>query len=694
MEENKRLTRSSFGAGDFKREFDEMQNFRRNCYGEAMDALWSELQDMYVPNSDPKNIRTTYTLPEGGGDAIPDRLFLEQDDEELFHFKEPLVGIKVHTALSLLTQRTPDVKWDSDSYMYERLVPVLDALRKSDWYDTQTRQQYVMMWFYFIMFGTTFWRRFYAKIEREVAVPTDIDPLTGKIIYQDERVTELDQTVGEALSPLDVLIDPNTQPMKPRSMKKVIYTRYFSLDDFRAEFQGKVSDKILNSVKAEWNAEQMQGNTSIGKGKTPQQPKVRVDYYESEYLDLYYVIANQKTRLIKSPLPYRHKKLSIMMAIWMPRNAKSPYGIGPVEMMREDKEALDEFKSMTLTQAKFSIYKAMFYQGTLDLEGQDGADIRIRPDRAYKVSNPKDITFSQTPGPGQDSWRAIQELRARVDDASGINKPLGGEVTKSTAYEIDLAKDAALSRLSVPIDNIVAILIQDAERTLELQKQYYGLPQIKEIVSPDDILKAQENIEFFEKNNIPIPFTIWAEQLEGEEEPRVFVSRKRTAQLGLAVDTDGNFTPSEGKNQIIINSDVFAWKGKIHIVKDSLLSITPTLERTKELELFNLLAPMLGQPPEVIGKIAKRLLVLFGKDYRDYLPEHFLQYFEQLNSGMVSREEAAGEAEMALEQIQNPQEPGQPLTFEQQRAPTAVTNIGGQNSSAASTSQAINRAMR
>lgn len=692
MEEaqNKRLTRANFGLADFKREKADMENFRRNCYGEDMVALWSDLQEMYIPNSDPKNIRTTYTLPEGGGDAIPDKIFMDSDDE-VYHFKEPLVGIKVHTALSLLTQRTPDVKWDSDSSLYERFVPVLDALRKSDWYDTQTRQQYVMLWFYFILFGSTAWRRFYSKIERETEVPVDIDPTNGDIVYEKQNVIELDQTVGEAFSPLDVLIDPNAQPLKPRSIKKCIYTKYFSMDDFRAEFKGKVSDKKLNQVHEDYV---LDNSTNKRKGKS-QRACIRVDYYESEYLDLYYAVANDKIPLIKSPLPYRHKKLSLMFTAWMPRNAKNPFGLGPVEMMREDKEALDEFKSMTLTQAKFSIYKAMFYQGSFDIEGQDGGEVRIRPDRAYKVSNPKDITFYDAPGPGRDSWRAIDTLRSRVDDASGINRPLGGEVTKATAYEIDLAKDAALSRLSVPIDNIVALLIQDAERTMELQKQYYGLPQMKEIVDPDDIMQALNNIEFFEERNIPIPFTLSVEQLEGEEEPRVFMQKKRTAQLNLSLDSGtSEYIPSEGKNQFIITSDVFGWKGKLHIVKDSLLSINPTLERTKKLEMFNLLAPMLGQPPEVIGKIAKQLITLYGEDFRNFLPENFLQYFEQLNSGAMQRPEAAEAAEEALTPEGEVGPTGEPLTFEQERAPQAITSIGGQRDMISSQSQAINATTR
>jgi len=131
------------------------------------------------------------------------------------------------------------------------------------------------------------------------------------------------------------------------------------------------------------------------------------------------------------------------------------------------------------------------------------------------------------------------------------------------------------------------------------------------------------------------------------------------------------------------------------MVDDSILSITPTLDRTKELEMFNLLSPMLGQPPEVIGKIAKQLVKLYGKDYRNYLPENFLAYFKQVDGGTTAQPQMAAEANQALAMSQNPEggaPTGEPLTFEQQRAPQAVTNVGGQKDGISANSQMINKA--
>jgi len=635
-----------------------------------MDELWESVERKYLPTTiDELRVFAQYEL-DTDGNATPTRLFAERDsDDGLITHVEPLVAIKIHTGLALMTQRTPDVLWDSDNELYASRVPVLNALRKEDWMDDQTREQYTMLWFYNVLFGTTFWRRDYDFYERPAFFVDSIDLSTDEETYRNGSVVEIDQTVGEALSPLDVWIDPGTQPLKPRSMRYVSYDKVYDYDTFYRLFHKKAKPEFFNAIKP----------TSVPGYEGERW--VKCSYFEHIDLDLYYVVANELP-LLKSHLPWNHKGLSVRMAIWLPRGSKNPFGLGPVEMMGPDKKLLDDLSSMTMNQVRYSIYKSIFYQGTLEVEGGESGDIRLRPDRAYKTSDPKSINFLDIPGPGADAWRAIDAQRSRVDEATGLNKPLGGELSKTTAFEIDVAKDAALARLATPIASVSQLLRWDAEVMFELQKQNYTLPRVTEIVDPDEIKGALDELDRVRSLMVNDPkapkatFDIWFDETDPSN-PKVFRGDYRVAQLAVQENEAGEALSSLGKQETVITAEVYDWRGKIHVVADSLLSITPTLERTKKLEGWNILTPMFGKPAELMAKPARALAKLYGINPQDAFPEHFLQYLKMVDEGTalpVVPGNPVGRppnVEGGIEKAMGP------MGFEQPRAEQVVTNVGG-----------------
>lgn len=688
MEENNALTYKTFDIEAYKAEAHVMEEFRTNCFGESMEGIWGSLRSMYLPTTVEDGLPSRYTFTSDASAAttlaIPDTLYAS-DNSEILSFKEPLVAIKIHTALSLLTSRTPDVKWDSDNTTFEENVPIVNALRTYDWQDAQTRQQYTMLWFYNIMYGTTFWRRYHEKIDREVNLPKSLNLATNAVEYEAVTINEIDQTCGEALSPLQVWIDPGSRPLAPRSQRKVMWEKVYTYEQFILAHKGLKDEK--------WLRENIHG-TSVE--NYPGTDLVKCRYYENMDLDLFYVVANDE-EVTKMHMPQNHKQLSVIMAIWMPRGDFNPYGLGPIEMMAEDKKALDEVKSMTFTQLKFSIYKAIFYTGTLKSDGGQGGDVKIRPDMAYKVSEKP--FFMEMPGPGQESWTAQTNLRERADDASGINRPLGGEIVKTTAFQTDLAKDAALARLSVPISNVVLLLVKDAELTFELQKQFYTLPRVKEIVDPKEVVQAQEELDKLRTEGKTPNFDIWVDMDSVDEDgmivPHVFKGTYRDLQLNVGKQ-NGQYMPSQTKSSVTLTPDLMNWKGKIHIVADSILSITPTLEKTRKLEMYNLLIPMFSQKPEFVAKPAAAIVKLYGDDIDDVLPEHFIAYLKQLENPMIENPPLPGAAPLAAEQP-----PGTPapegtnpdtgaMNFEQMGAPVVATNMGGQKDMISAASERLN----
>ncbi len=654
-QENKELTYSSFNFAIYKEFRSKMEQYRRSCFGTNMESLWKSLRESYLPQPIEDLLIKAEWLIDTDGNAVPSRFFAEKGSD-LDQLIEPLVAIKIHTGLSIVTQKTPDVYWDSDNELYQSRVRVLDAARHSDWNDKQTRQQYQMMWFYLFLFGGSFWRRIFDHEEREVNFVSEVDLVNNEMKFKKGKLVEVDQTVGEALTPLDVWIDPSTVPGMERTMRYARYDKVFDGQTFLKKFKGIVPAQRLNKVKPNC----IEGYTG--------DDLFRCEYFEHRDLDLLYVVAND-VPILKQHLPWNHKGLSIKMVIWTPRGDKNPFGLGPIEMMGPNKQIFDKLLKMTMNQVKFSIYKSLFYQGSLDIEGESGGDFKLQPDRAYKCStNPKDIKTLEIPGPGSDAWKAIAESRARLDDASGINRPLGGEISKNTtAFEVDLAKDAALARLGLPINNVVDLLQWDAEITFELQKQHYSLPEITELVDPDDITAAVDELNKIKANpNIQATFSIWFDE-SNPENPRAFRGDFRTEQLTLETSPSGEEMSSLGKQQVVFTPEVFDWKGKIHVVADSILTITPTVERTRKMEFFNLIIPLFQSPPELVAKPARELAKLYHMDYEDVFPEHWLAYLKQVDGGQSTPEQAQN----VMQQQQMMQQPG----FQQQRAGKVVTNV-------------------
>lgn len=680
---NKPTTLTTADFLSIQKDFDD---FRNQCFGENMTQIWEDLFHLYIPNNTTLRAMVQYSV---SGNRVTDETLLSaaQATGNLFNFDDPIVATKLQTALSLLTQRTPDVLWKARD-KYKAKIPLLNALRARDWQDEETRLQYQLFWFFNILTGTTFWRRYFYFEEREVKLPKSIDLATKKIKYQTKTIRRGDITRGEALSPLQVWIDPATSPLSPSSMRKVIYRKIYTEDEFTRRF-GELPDYDITDVS--FTAIEGYSGTK----------NVEVFFFENMDDDYYGVFTRSKEKAIhEGPLPFNHKELSVQMSVWFPRSEKNPFGLGPIELMREDKEALNEFKNLTLTQAKLSILKPGFTQTPIKSESSANV-IKLEAGVMYQTSEKP--TFLDIPAAGSEAWKSMDYLRSRVDDASGITRPLeGGLTSNSTAFQTDLAKDAALSRMSVPIQNVVSLLSRDAKLGYELQKQYLSLPVLKEITKDEESKFKDELAQLALEGKEPT-FDIWIddEHLTKEGEPKVFRGDYKVIDLALKKSTEGDYSASESSMEVTLTPDVFEWEGDAFVVADSILTITPTLDRIRDLEMMNLLIPLFGKPPELVAKAAENICQLYSKDPKEILPESFIQYLDSLASGVPlppppeeqgnppgRPREFGPQARKAMDAAQNG---ANQFSFQQERAPKVVTGFNGANSAVASRSQAINQ---
>ena len=275
---------------------------------------------------------------------------------------------------------------------------------------------------------------------------------------------------------------------------------------------------------------------------------------------------------------------------------------------------------MTVDQLTLSIYKMFFYQGTERLT--ETGDVKISPGVGKQVLDPKNIQWLQVPGPGAEAWQGIEMFKKDLDDASGITEPLMGTITGKTAFEIAQAKEAALKRLKMPLDNVEDALEQEAYITLSLINILYSIPETYKIADPqlieDYLGEVKGDSELYE-------------DLGTDEEGNRTIEAKVYPEfpLNLEEDEKGNLIESSDTRFFRIKPRFLKWEGIVNVKGESTLTPSKQLDKALEMEMYNMLIPLLGNPPEIYNKVAKNIVKLYDKDPREILPDSWMQEAEQ-----------------------------------------------------------------
>jgi hypothetical protein len=498
------------------------------------------------------------------------------------------------------------------------------------------------------------------------------DPTKTK--YEDREVTEYNDIYRENLDPRNAWIDDMALPNTPMSLRDWAWRKVYDFDDFCEQYAQ------YDAVKKGWvqpggNTEETITAQKGGKKKQEGSNLIEVLFYENRVKDLFLCIANGVPVIIE-PLPISDakglKKLSCWQTYWNLRHASSPYGVGIYEAIRYDQAMLDRIRNMTIDQLTLSIYKMFFFQGTQSLN--ETGDIRITPGVGKQVLDPKNITWLETPGPGQDAWLGVQMARKDVDEASGIGDPLLGQVTGKTAFEIAQAKEAALKRMKNPLENIQDALNDEGYLTVALIQLIYSIPEVYDITDPRLISDYMNEIQ-----SDPDLFSRESEldeagqpMLDESGAPKETFKAKvyREFPLNLDKDEKGNLIENDETRFFRIKPEAIDWQGIIQIKSQSLLTPSKQTDKAMDMEMYNILIPLFAQPAELYKKTAENIIKAYDKDPRDIMPESWINPpAPQLMvgpEGQPQPEVGQGQSTDAERFVASPQAPsGQPTTVGQ-----------------------------
>lgn len=654
---------------------DQMKQYRK---GLKIEERWRE--------ADVESVPTELSLETGGKGkrfeqdqetGLRSRMVEIGSDEENWRSNnsDATLLTKIQTALSILVDKNPEAVLVALKKKYEATNALIYSCWKRNWEINNSKDIYKLFIFNLAKYGWAPGRIYPKTVKYPKKILVELDPEDPtKNKYETRDNVWFDDVCRENLSPYRTWIDENTRPYQPLSMNDCYYEVDLPYDLVKAEYDKYPNFKFVkrdSKVVPEPNNKQSKEETN---DKARRKDMVTIGFYENRLKDLFVITAPaQNIPIYSCPLPNDDGNLSIFQTPWILRSAESPYGISLWEIIKQDKALYDKMVNMTMDQLTLSIMKMFFYTGTSNVLG-DGK-IKIKPGQGKQIINGK-IDWLEVPGPGQEAWEGLRFLKSKMDDNSGITPTLEGEVTGKTLGEVLHAKEAALKRMRMPLDNVIDAIEQDAYITISWMMQKYTTPEIKEFASIKEIQEYEKenqvaHSQLFQENPAP-----------GQELPEKY---KATYYPQVALhleDSNGQLKESQESKFFQIGKDIkteqMNWKGIFKIIPKSIIAQSQEMEQQKKAQLANQLAPLLVQPPELYKKLAVEMIKAVEEDPEDWLPDAWLMdenanplFIQDPNQTMPAQGATEGEGTMQNNAATAPNQGGQTMVPQNQMAKAA-----------------------
>lgn len=609
----------------------EMIDFRK---GLKIEDKWREADEEYIPHElDFGTTRKRFETDQDTG--LRSRMVPVGDSTQQWRSaaSAPTLLAKIQTAVSLMVDQMPEADLVATLKKYERTTELAYALWKRNWQITDAREKLKVVIFDLIKYGWKPQRTAPRTIKYPKRILTEKDTENPENnLYEEKELTWFNDVDREPLDPFRTWIDEMSRPYDPYSTNECYYEKDYSYDEFKTEYGEYPNfDSVpRNSLMVREDVAKRTNRAGTTEDYKQRQDIVTVGFFESRHKDLFVLyIPAKKIVLYHSPMPNDDGYLSLTHTLWILRSSKLPYGVSLWEVIRSNKQLYDKMKNMTMDQLVLSIMKFGFYAGTSTNLG-DGK-MEIIPGQARQLTSgtgKPEVDWMEIPGPGDEAWKGLEAIESMMDSDSGISPTLEGEVTGKTLGEILHAKEAALKRMKTPLDNVAWLINQDAYLTLSWMSQIYTIPTVMEFSDEAEMMAFEkeneiERNELFgteqEDGSLGGPFTAHylpqlSLHLEDRDGKMIQSKKSKFFQVGMG---DGQIKPKDLK-----------WRGIFKVIPRSIVDSSQELIKASKMELYNMLVPMLSQPPEIAARPAEQILKINEEDPKDWLPDSFIAFLD------------------------------------------------------------------
>lgn len=611
-----------------KRRTEEMIQFRK---GLGLESRWREADEEYIPHElDFGTTRKRFETDQDTG--LRSRMVPVGDVTQQWRqaSSAPTLLAKIQTAVSIIVDQQPEAELVALVKKYQATTDLAYALWKRNWQVTEAKEKLKLVIFDLIKYGWAVQRTYPRKVEYDKRV-LDSKHLTDpeQDTYKDKKVMWFNDVDRQRLDPYRTWIDELSTPYDPYSTNEAYYEMDFSYDAASVEFAQYPNWQYVkrDSEYIRDDGSKKTNRASQGEENKGRKDVVTVGFFQSRTKDMYGIfIPKDGIVLYLSPLPNDDGYLDVTHTMWILRKSGLPYGVSLWEVIRQNKALYDKMKNMGMDQLVLSIMKFGFFSGTNTAVG-DGV-IEVVPGQARQLTSSTgkpEVDWMEIPGPGADFWKGIQAIQDMMDDESGITPTMEGDVTGKTLGEILHAKEAALKRLKVPVDNIAWLIEQDAYLTLSWMSQLYAIPTIMEFADEEE-LSAYEAEEQMTHTAL-FGFKQDDNSFTGPYQAHFL------PQLALHLeDSEGKMVQSKDSKFYQVGIDIqpnqLKWKGIFKVLPRSIIDTSQELVKALKMEMFNMLVPLLQFPPELAARPAQQILKVNEEDPKDWLPDSFIQFLE------------------------------------------------------------------
>ncbi len=594
-------------------------------YESVMREADREYQPRFLREKGKKNFMFVQDEVRGlrGSRTVP--ITGKEGEEWRSDVSEPLLLVKIQTALSILVNQNPEAVFKAITPKYKKSSEIAYSMWKRSWNVGRAKHQLKLFVFDLAKYGWAIGHTYPRIVKRKGEILTELDldnPENNK--YKKQDIVEFNDIFREKLDPFRTWIDDMTNLTDPWSMDDWYYEKDYSLDTFKRDF-GDYQNVDL--VKGGIYSPVESDDQDIGSEETKKRDDVvTVGFYESKNKDLYAIwIPKQNIVLYYSPLPNDKKRLSCWHTYWNERDPRTPYGIGLYEMIKHNKVLYDRLNNMSIDQLTMAIYPMLFYSGANTLVGT--GDMVVSPGLIKQKLPGTDIDQIKVDYDTR-GFDGVRYLGERIDEATGITPTLQGEIAGKTLGETLHAKDAALKRLNIPLANIAQALEDEAYISLSWMEQVYSTPEVLEFETMEALLDYSE-----ENDRQPVSTRAEIDDITGEPK-KIVADFLPVLDLGLNEDREGNLIEAPEDRFFRLGMDMkttdIKWEGRISVEPQSIISPSIELERQRKMELYNLITPTVqlmaqamagGQPQLALAMYKPTEQVLESQDEK---PENWL----------------------------------------------------------------------
>lgn len=609
------------------RRVQEMRDYRE---GLRVEKIWKEADAEYQPGDldDVNKAGVRFETDEAQG--LRTRLVPVGDDIDEWRSRnsDPTLLAKIQSAIAIIIDQNPQGLLTPMGKKFEKSTAFAYAVWQNNWNISGSKEVYKKFVFNLAKYGFGLGRSYPCKIAFKKDILTEVGETPDKNVYEHAVHTWYNGVKKEVLNPFRTWLDENSKPYDEYSTNDWYFEKDFSYDEAKVEFGDYANfDKLIKpnaDLKVSYN-EIESGTTDKDDQKKTRKDMVTIGFYENRLKDLYVIrIPKINAILYYSPLPNDDGKLSLWHAPWMLRSIDRPDGVSLWEMIKQKKQLYDKMQNMTMDQLVLSIMKMFFYTGTSTLLA-DGK-IKIQPGVGKQMVNGK-VDWMNVPGPGKEAWEGLQYIKAGIDDDSAIPPVIEGQMTGKTLGEVLHAKEAALKKMKIPVENIAYAMEQDAYLTISWSTQILSTPEVKEFAELSDI-------QAYEQENGVQRSQLFGNKDEETGAPTGPFKATYLPSVSLKLEKQGDKLVESTKDRFFqIGKDIpvtsMYWRGVFRVIPKSIVNSSEELIKQNKMQLFNIIVPLLGAPPDNYAKPVSQIIKVNEEDPKDWLPDTWIQFLEQ-----------------------------------------------------------------